>query len=377
MTDSFITRDSRRLRRGYTTGSCAAAAAKASALMLLTGRELRSVTLTTPSGVELDLPLRDAVLTPDHASCAVVKDSGDDPDVTNGIAIYARVERTDGPGVEILGGEGIGAVTKPGLDQPVGAAAINSVPRRMIDAALREVCEDCGCPGGLRVTISAPDGAEIAKRTFNPRLGILGGISILGTTGTVEPMSDRAVVETVRAELSLRRAGGRETALLVPGNIGAEFAKTALGLDPTEAVTVSNFVGEALALADELGFRGALLVSHIGKAVKLAGGLFNTHSRYGDCRAEIFASHAALCGAGKGTVRRIMSAASADAMVEALDAASLRAPVLRSIHGRIDAELSARYPRLVCGVLTFSSRYGVLGKTGRVEELRQQLRNSA
>lgn len=374
MMDSFITKDGKKLRRGYTTGSCAAAAAKAAALMLLSGHQLQSVYLPTPAGIGLTLPLHDVELGGDFASCAVVKDSGDDPDVTDGISVYARVEKADAPGIEIRGGAGIGKVTKPGLDQPVGEAAINSTPRKMITGALREVCEDFGRRCGLRVIISAPEGVEIARRTFNPRLGIAGGISILGTTGIVEPMSDEAVVETIRAELSTRRASGREYVLFVPGNFGAEFVKSALGLDPEEAVTVSNFVGDAFSIADELGFKGGLLVGHIGKTAKLAAGLFNTHSRYGDCRAEIFAAHAAMCGAGVETVRAIMGSASADDMLDIAARAGLRSAVMESILGRIDAQLAARPWHLQRSVIAFSKKYGPLGQTTGSGDLLRLLR---
>lgn len=372
--DSFITKDGRRLRRGFTTGTCAAAASKAAAVMLLTGRELHSVCLVTPAGIGLDLPLENVERGDGFASCAVRKDSGDDPDVTNGLLVYARVEKTAAPGIILEGGAGIGRVTKPGLDQGVGEAAINSTPRRMIAAALREVCEDAGYPGGLHVVLSAPGGEEIAKRTFNPRLGIVGGISILGTTGIVEPMSDEAVVETVRAELSTRRAAGRDYVLLVPGNFGAEFVKDTLGFDPEDAVTVSNFIGDAFSLADELGFRGALLVGHIGKTVKLAAGLFNTHSRYGDGRAEIFAAHAAACGADPETARRLLESASTDDMLDIVEGAGIRQTVMDAIMGHIDAQLATRPLSLRRGVMAFSKKYGLLGQTEDSGELLRLLR---
>lgn len=374
MMDSFITKDGKKLRRGFTTGSCAAASAKAAAVMLLGGRELQSVHIMTPAGIGLTLPLVDVELGGSFASCAVIKDSGDDPDVTNGMAIYARVEKSSEPGITVDGGTGIGRVTKPGLDRKVGEAAINSTPRNMITDALYEVCEDFGWQGGLRVTISAPNGEKIAARTFNPRLGIVGGISILGTTGIVEPMSDAAVVETIRAELSTRRAAGREYVLFVPGNFGAKFVKNTLKLNPEDAVTVSNFIGDAFLIADELGFGGALLVGHIGKTVKLAGGLFNTHSRFGDCRGEIFASHAAVCGADTATVRQLMDSVSADDMLDIVDRAGIRSAVINSIMERISAQLAARPLRLRRAVLAFSKKYGLLGMTPDGEELLGLLR---
>lgn len=376
MMESFITKDGKKLRRGYTTGSCAAAAAKSAALMLFSGQKPETVHLITPRGIELDLKISEAVVSDGFASCGIVKDSGDDPDVTNGITIYARVEKTDIPyTVEIDGGEGIGRITKPGLDQPVGSAAINSTPRKMITEELRSVCEDNGYSGGLKVTIYAPAGTEIAKKTFNPRLGIVGGISVLGTTGIVEPMSDEAVVETIRAELSMRAASGKKSVLFTPGNYGAEYIENELLLDPEIAVTTSNFIGDAFAIASEMGFRYALLVGHIGKLIKLAGGMFNTHSRYGDCRAEIFASHAAVCGASSDETKKIMESAMTDDMLSILDKSGLKEKVMKSVMKSIAGQLENRHlGGMEAGAITFSKVYGILGKTENASSLLEIIR---
>ena len=376
MMDSFITKDGKKLRRGYTTGSYAAAASKAAAMMLLGGKTLESVYLMTPRGIGLTLTVHEIVHGENFVSCGIVKDSGDDPDVTNGMMVYARVEKTD-TSREILidGGEGIGRVTKPGLDQPAGNAAINSTPRRMITEELRQVSEDCGYTGGLRVIISAPAGVEIAKKTFNPRLGIVGGLSILGTTGIVEPMSDEAVVETIRTELSMRAASGKTAVLFTPGNYGADYIKNELHIDPEIAVTTSNFIGDAFALAAEFGFRGALLVGHIGKLIKVAGGMFNTHSRYGDCRMEIFASHAGMCGASAEVVRKIMDSAMTDDMLAILDEAGLRQEVMGSVMERMHFHLTHRpVGGMTVGAATFSNVHGILGKTPDADKLLEQIR---
>lgn len=374
--DSFITKDGKKLRRGYTTGSCAAAAAKAAAIMLLEETDVTYVRLLTPGGVELTLEVKDIVRGDGSVSCGIVKDSGDDPDVTNGMTVFAKVSKTDRCGViSIDGGEGIGRVTKPGLDQGVGNAAINSTPRRMITEALSGVCEDHGYRGGLGVLIYAPEGEALAKKTFNPRLGIEGGISILGTTGIVEPMSDSAVVETIRAELSVRRAAGKKTVLFTPGNYGADFIKKSLGIEPSSAIMTSNFIGDAFALASEAGFSSALLIGHIGKLVKLAGGMFNTHSRYGDCRAEIFAAHAAVCGAGAGTCSRIMDSAMTDDMLGILDVEGLKDAVMESIMRRTGFLISQRNPGpMRAGVITFSNVFGILGSTAEAEEILKDVR---
>ena len=374
--ESFITKDGRTLRRGYTTGSCAAAASKAAALMLLGGEPVKSVWLMTPRGIGLDLEVRETVIGDDFVSCGIVKDSGDDPDVTNGMTVYAKVSKTGIPhAVDIDGGEGIGRVTKPGLDQPVGNAAINSTPRKMITEELLRVCEDHGYGGGLRVVISAPAGVEIAKKTFNPRLGIVGGLSILGTTGIVEPMSDDAVIETIRTELSMRAADGKKTVLFVPGNYGADYIKNELKIDPEIAVTTSNFIGDAFASAAETGFESALLVGHIGKLIKLAGGLFNTHSRYGDCRAEIFASHAAMCGASPESVKKIMESAMTDDMLTILEEEGLRRTVMESVMSRIGFQLENRHlGAMKAGAAVFSNVYGMLGRTGNADVILDSIR---
>ncbi len=376
MMDSFITKDGKKLRRGYTTGSCAAAASKAAAIMLLSDTVLDTVYLMTPRGIGLNLTVHEIERKENYVSCGIVKDSGDDPDVTNGMTVYSWVEKTDVPH-EILidGGEGIGRVTKPGLDQPVGNAAINSTPRRMITEELRQVCEDYGYTGGLRVTISAPAGVEIAKKTFNPRLGIVGGLSILGTTGIVEPMSDEAVVETIRTELSMRAASGKTVVLFTPGNYGADYIKNELHIDPEIAVTTSNFIGDAFALAAEFGFRGALLVGHIGKLIKVAGGIFNTHSRYGDCRMEIFASHAGMCGASAEVVGKIMDSAMTDDMLAILDEAGLRQTVMASVMARMHFHLIHRpVGTMQVGAATFSNIHGILGRTEMADELLEKIR---
>jgi len=376
MMDSFITKDGKKLRRGYTTGSCAAAASKAAAIMLLGDTMLETVHLMTPRGIGLTLTVQEIERKENSVSCGIIKDSGDDPDVTGGMTVYSLVEKTDVPHeISIDGGEGIGRVTKPGLDQPVGNAAINSTPRRMITDELRQVCEDYGYTGGLRVTISAPAGVEIAKKTFNPRLGIVGGLSILGTTGIVEPMSDEAVVETIRTELSMRAASGKTVVLFTPGNYGADYIKNELHINPEIAVTTSNFIGDAFAIAAELGFRGALLVGHIGKLIKVAGGMFNTHSRYGDCRMEIFASHAGMCGASAEVVRKIMDSAMTDDMLAILEEAGLRQTVMDSIMNRMHFHLTHRpVGTMQVGAATFSNVHGILGRTEAADELLEQIR---
>lgn len=371
--EQYIEKDGKRLRLGYTTGSCAAAAAKAAAWMLLTGKRKETITLDTPKGIRLELPVREIEMGKDAVSCAIEKDSGDDPDVTKGMLIFASVHRTDEPGVHIDGGEGIGRVTKRGLDQAVGNAAINSVPRQMIRENVEEVMALADFSGGLAVVISAPGGGEIAKKTFNPRLGIVGGISILGTTGIVEPMSEAALVETIRVELRQRRALGRDYALLTPGNYGSDFIRQNLDVDLNTAVQVSNFLGDALDICRDLGFRGALLVGHIGKLVKVAGGMMNTHSKYGDCRMEILAAHAGASGADAERVREILDCAACDDAVRILRECGLAEATLARVTERVLFHLAHRADEMEAGVLMFSKEYGILGQSENAPELLKKI----
>ena len=372
--EEYVIKDGKKLRPGYTTGSCAAAAAKAAAWMLLTGHEKRTIDLLTPKGVSLTLDVLEIMRTPDTVSCAIRKDSGDDPDVTHDTLVFAAVQRTETPGVTIDGGAGVGRVTKRGLDQPVGAAAINSVPRRMIRGNVEEVCRALDYPGGIEILVSVPEGEALARKTFNPRLGIVGGISILGTTGIVEPMSEQALVDTIRVELRQRRESGADYVLLTPGNYGADYIRDAIGIHPETAVLTSNFIGEALDICRELGFRGALLVGHIGKLVKLAGGMWNTHSKFGDCRMEIIASHSAALGLGSAQTEEILHCATCDAALRILDEAGRKDAFLARLGQRIGVMLAGKGGALACGAILFSKEYGFLCETEGAEELLEQIR---
>ena len=366
----FIEQDGKQLRLGYTTGSCAAAAAKAAAWMLLSGRRKESITLETPKGITLDLDIEDIKMDSDSVSCAVRKDAGDDPDVTNGALVYAKVSFSEASGVTVDGGEGVGRVTKPGLDQPVGNAALNSVPRKMIRENVGEVMTLFDHSGGLSVIISIPAGVELAKKTFNPRLGIVGGISVLGTTGIVEPMSEKALVDTIRTELNQHQALGEENVLLTPGNYGAEFIKNGLGLDPEKAVQTSNFIGDSIDLCAKLGFRRILLIGHIGKLVKLAGNMMNTHSKYGDCRMDIIAAGAGAEGADAGLISKILGCVACDEAVRLLREADpqLEQRTLARITQRAHENLCHRAGDMGVEMIMFSKEYGILGETEHARE---------
>lgn len=374
--DRFRQVDGKLLRLGYTTGSCAAAAARAAARLLLTGEEPALVRLETPSGVTLELPVEDLSLGEDWASCGVRKDAGDDPDVTDGLLIRAEVRKEPGEGplaAALAAGEGIGVVTLPGLDQPVGAPAINRVPREMILSGLREEGKRAGFTGRLTAIISAPGGKEIAKRTFNPRLGILGGISILGTSGLVEPMSEAALTASIRAELSVLAASGEGRVLLTPGNYGKEFFGRMI--PPRLTVKCSNFLGEALDAAVSLGFGEILLAGHLGKLVKLAGGMLNTHSKYGDCRMEILAAHAAAAGLPPGRTEELLACVACDDALRILQEENLRAPTLERLAERIGRHLAAKAgDTLETGAICFSKVYGQLCQTASAPSLLRSIR---
>ena len=371
--DEYIIKDGKKLRLGYTTGSCAAAASKAAAYMLLTGKRKDTIDLLTPKGIALHLPVEEICMTEDAVTCAIRKDSGDDPDATRDTLIFASVRKKDAPGITIDGGPGVGRVTKRGLDQPVGAAAINSVPRRMIEENVLEVCRLCDYAGGLDIVISVPGGEALARKTFNPRLGIVGGISILGTTGIVEPMSEQALVDTIRVELRQRRENGAKTVLLTPGNYGADFIKESIGLDPRTAVLTSNFIGDALESCKELGFQGVLLIGHIGKLVKLAGGMWNTHSKFGDCRMELLAAHAAALGLPSEKTQELLDCVMCDDALRILKEEGLYEPVLSRIAERIEAQLRHKCGEMRVGAMIFSKEYGLLCRTSLAQTLLNQI----
>lgn len=370
----FTVKSGKALRYGYTTGSCAAAAAKAAAIMLIEKHAIKDVVLTLPNGKELSLPVEDAELMEDEARCCMVKDAGDDPDVTHGIKIYAAVRRTEA-GIGIDGGAGVGRVTASGLACGIGEAAINPGPRRMIRQALDEVKRDHGYKGGFAVEISVPQGPEIAKRTFNERLGIVGGISILGTTGMVEPMSESSIIETIKLELSVRKAKGHKVLLVAPGNYGLDFLKSEFGFDIDRAVKCSNYIGETLDHALYLGFERLLLVGHIGKLVKLGAGVMNTHSKIADCRNEVFAAHGALAGADRGTVQQIMAAKTTQEIHGILAEQRLAGNVYQSIMEKVRFNINYRIMnKMEVGFLSFSNEHGVLFQTENAASLIRELR---
>lgn len=362
--------EGKKLRYGYTTGTCAAAAAKAATEMLFTKQRVDYIKIDTPKGITLNLEVEDVSIADDIISCAIRKDAGDDPDDTNGILIYAAVHKCSEEGIELLGGVGVGKVTMPGLACLVGSPAINPVPRKMIIEAVASVARDNCYDGGLKVTISVPEGVEIAKKTFNPRLGIVGGLSILGTSGIVEPMSEKALVDTIYVEMDVQKSKGNENLLVFFGNYGQDFANDVLNLSISDAVTCSNFVGEVLDYAVFKGFRSVLIIGHSGKLVKLSQGVMNTHSKYADCRTDALALYAMFEGASKDIGLEIASALTTDEAVKILKREELDKAVLQIINERIEFYMQQRvHGKIKTAALMFSNAHGLLGKTASAEEL--------
>ena len=370
--EEFQFSQGKNLRCGYTTGSCATAAAKAAAMMLLTGERVAAVRIDTPKGVVLELEPLEVELAEQYVSCAIRKDSGDDPDDTNGVLVFAKVEKVAEPGVHIEGGVGVGRVTKPGLACAVGGPAINPTPRRMITAEVGSVMEQAGYSEGLLVTISIPEGVEIAKKTFNPRLGIIGGLSVLGTSGIVEPMSEKALIETMYVEMRAQKARGNKHLLVFFGNYGEDFTRDVMQLDLEGAVTCSNFVGELLDYAVFLGFETLLLIGHSGKLVKLAQGVMNTHSKYADCRTELFALEAMFHGASIEVGQEIYHCLTTDEVTKILKREQIFEPVMDKVTEKIDFYMQHRvHGKIKTAAFMFSNVYGILGKTKAADELIQ------
>ncbi len=359
------------MRYGFTTGSCAAAAAKAAVYMLLTGKEKKEISIETPKGIIYHAKLVNIHCNEREASCAVVKDGGDDPDVTSGLLICAKVTQEPGNGLEILidGGSGVGRVTKPGLDQPIGNAAINHVPREMIQKEVTEVCELLDYKGKVCVEIFVPQGEQVAAQTFNPRLGVVGGISILGTSGIVEPMSSRALLDTIRVELNQRRAEGYDSVVVSPGNYGQDFLWRTYRYDLERSVKCSNFIGETMDMAVELGFQRLLLVGHIGKLIKVSGGIMNTHSKEGDCRMELLAAFSVRAKVPPAQIAAILECATTEEAVRILKEAGKLAPVMELAMERICYYLRKRTKNQIdIDCMMYANAYGELAKSKGVTE---------
>ena len=355
--EQTLLRDGKELKYGYTTGTCAAGAALAAALLLDTGEAPQLVTIHTPKGWPVVLE----VLTPkrgaDWAEASIRKDAGDDPDVTHGHRIVAHVQQNDSGKVDFVAGEGVGTVTRPGLQIPVGQPAINPVPRKMIRSALEPLMKD---GKGYTVTLSVPGGEEIAQKTFNPRLGITGGISIIGTSGIVEPMSEEALKESLALDLNMKKAAGHTRIVMTPGNYGRDIGIT-LGIGEEYVVKTSNFSGFMLDRAAALGFAEILWVGHIGKLVKVAAGIFQTHSSVADGRLETLAAWAGAEGASRELIQSILKSNTTEEAVSLLQEADLHSvfPILARRVSERSMERASN--QLSVGTILFTLDKGVVG----------------
>lgn len=363
------------MRNGFTTGSCAAAAAKAACYMLLTGKIKENISIITPKGVTFDAQIVDIHRSETCVCCSVIKDGGDDPDVTTGAHIVAEVSLVQGSGtVTIDGGEGVGRVTKPGLDQPVGNAAINHVPREMIENEVMDVCRHLDYHGGIFVRISVPEGVELAASTFNPRLGIVGGISILGTSGIVEPMSSQAILDTIRVELNQHKAMGETVLAVSPGNYGLDFMKNTYGYDLDRSVKCSNFIGDTIDMAAEMGFPHMLLTGHVGKLIKVSGGIMNTHSREGDCRMELLAAAAVMAGCPAALAREIIGQVATEEGIRLLNEDGYLERTMEYVMDRIMFYLNRRAAgRLHIECMMYANQFGLLAQSGGAQDLLAQI----
>ncbi len=369
--DKYIFKNGKKLYYGYTTGSCATGAAKASTYMLFNDKSINSIKIDTPKGWVLDLKVVDVKRTDKYVSCAIVKDSGDDPDVTNKIKIYARAEKINN-GVEVLGGKGIGKVTKPGLSVEVGNHAINPVPMKMIHEEIKKVLPK---NEGVRIIISAPEGEKIAKKTFNPKLGIEGGISIIGTSGIVEPMSEDGLKDSISVEVSVKKEQGIDKLIYSPGNYGRDFSKK-LNLDTNRLIKTSNYIGYMLDKAVQYSIKEILWIGHIGKMVKVAGGIFNTHSSVSDARMEILAANCALLGADKKLIEKIMNSITTEEAIDYIYE-DKNGEVFNIIARKISHRCEQKVQNKVkVGTIIFSQKHGQLGTCNQSSLLLEEFKNA-
>ena len=280
------------------------------------GMSSEVVTIHVPAGKSLNIPVALSEAFTDGGRARVIKDAGDDPDITDGVSIIVEVRIREGnPDIVFVAGEGIGKVTLPGLQIPVGEAAINPVPRQMIEAEVRSLLPDST---GAVVTISIPDGERLAKRTLNPTLGIVGGLSIIGTTGIVEPMSEEAFKNSLKPQISVAKALGYSSIVMVPGKIGQDFAVGRYGLPAAAVLQTSNFIGFMLESAVQYQVKEVLLFGHLGKLVKVAGGIFHTHNRMADARMETLAAYMAAEGAPQAAVQSVLACMTTEAAIPIL-----------------------------------------------------------
>lgn len=369
--DNYVYYNGRKLRKGFTTGTTATAATVAAIRTLLNQEPQETVTVHAANGKIAIFDVEQTDFDEQQASCAIKKDGGDDQDATDGALIFATVKLRDDNEIHLDGGKGVGRVTKEGLANKPGMPAINPTPRRVIKAAARE---ELGEKRGINIVISVPEGERIAKLTYNPRLGIVGGISILGTSGVVTPMSESSWKHSISIEMNIHRKRGDNTIVLVPGNYGEDFAKDELGIPNAKIVQMSNFVGYVLHETQRLGFTKVLIVGDLGKMIKVAGGIFSTHSKDADARAEIMVANLALMG-GVPTafLRKINQCLTTISMIKMIDEAGYQEVyqmIADKIKLRAEKLLAHREPHVEIDVVIFSRESGFLAASKPFQEVK-------
>lgn len=371
--DEYSYVNGKKLRKGFTTGTCATAATAAAISMILNQDIEEKVTVSTANGVEVTMDIKNPSFCELTASAAVEKDGGDDADATHGLLIYSTVTLLpDSTEIIIDGGEGVGRVTQKGLKCDVGMAAINPTPRAMIEKTARQLLgPDCGA----EIIISVPGGEETAKLTYNSRLGIVGGISILGTTGIVNPMSEDSWKASITIELTMLYNQGYRSVVLAPGNYGEDFATNVLGIPPHRIVNMSNFVGHVLKEVQRIGFTRVLMVGHMGKFVKVAGGIFSTHSKDSDARMEIIMANLALLGAPVELLEKVDQCITTDAagtLIEEYHYEEVYQVLVDKMKFRSERLLRNRKPEVSIDVVTFGTEAGYLASTQTLEEIAEE-----
>ncbi|HGM3506291.1 TPA: cobalt-precorrin-5B (C(1))-methyltransferase CbiD [Clostridioides difficile] len=402
--EEYVYIDGKKYRRGYTTGSCATGASKAAVYMLITKNKIDTINIDTPKGIPLSLKVDNVNISDTFVECSIKKDGGDDIDATHTMDIYARAEIVSKNDknkeyltlkdidslstnsecqselykfIRVYGGIGIGVVTKKGLSVDVGKPAINPTPLKMINHEIRKLIGDnfesiLGNNKVLKITIFAPQGETIAKKTFNPRLGIVGGISIIGTTGIVEPMSDEGWKKSLSIELQMKKEQGLDKIILVPGNHGEQFIREKLNLDIKYVVRTSNFVGYMIKEAQRIGYKKILMAGHIGKFIKVSAGIFNTHSKVADARSEILVANLALMGATYEFLNKINQCLTAEEAVELINNSEYRQVyniLSNKCRERVKQYLNEDSDDIDVEVIMFSMDKSLLGKSDNTDDL--------
>lgn len=402
--EEYVYIDGKKYRRGYTTGSCATGASKAAVYMLITKNRINTINIDTPKGIPLLLKVDNINISDTFVECSIKKDGGDDIDATHTMDIYARAEivakNDKNKGyltlkdidslstnseckselykfIRVYGGTGIGVVTKKGLSVDIGKPAINPTPLKMINHEIRKLIGDnfesiLGNDKVLKITIFAPQGETVAKKTFNSRLGIVGGISIIGTTGIVEPMSDDGWKKSLSIELQMKKEQGLDKIILVPGNHGEQFIREKLNLDIKYVVRVSNFIGYMIKEAQRIGYKKILMAGHIGKFIKVSAGIFNTHSKVADARSEILVANLALMGARYEFLNKINQCVTTEEAVELINNSEYREVyniLSNKCRERVKQYLNEDSDDIDVEVIIFSMDKSLLGKSDNTDDL--------